>query len=297
MKRKSAVRSGSSKASAEASRTAALQSALPGAGAGGLSKYTFWIVASFAPVIAVAVGLYFFNESELAWRAQYAATATFVGSETCAGCHQAEAKLWRGSHHEQAMDHATKRRYLAISTTPSFDHYGVHSRFFRKDGKFLVETDGPDGKLATFEVKYTFGVYPLQQYLIEFPDGRVQALSIAWDSRPKEQGGQRWFHLYPNEEIKHDDILHWTKLNQNWNFMCAECHSTGVHKNYDAANDRFNTTFAEISVGCETCHGQGSRHVAWARDRQRWWPFGKHEDKSEGLAVRFDERSDVTWRA
>ena len=110
----------------------------------------------------------------------------------------------------------------------------------------------------------------------------MQALSIAWDSRPKEQGGQRWFHLYPNEDIKHDDILHWTKLNQNWNFMCAECHSTGVRKNYDAANDRYHTTWAEISVGCETCHGQGSHHVDWARDQKSWWPFGKHEDKSEG---------------
>ena len=79
----------------------------------------------------------------------------------------------------------------------TFDYHGVTSRFFRKDGKFFVETDGPDGKLATFEIKYTFGVDPLQQYLIEFPDGRIQALSIAWDSRPKDKGGQRWFHLYP----------------------------------------------------------------------------------------------------
>ena len=50
--------------------------------------------------------------------------------------------------------------------------------------------------------------------------------------------------------------------------MCAECHSTGVRKNYDAASDRFATTFAEISVGCEACHGQGSRHVGWARNRK-----------------------------
>ena len=177
----------------------------------------------------------------------------------------------------------------------SFDYYGVRSRFFRKDGKYLVETDGPDGKLATFEIKYTFGVDPLQQYLIEFPDGRLQALSVAWDSRPKDQGGQRWFHLYPDEEIKHDDVLHWTKLNQNWNFMCAECHSTGVRKNYDAGRDRFATSFAEISVGCEACHGQGSRHVDWARARQSWWPFGKSEDPRKGLLVRFDERRDVVW--
>ena len=113
--------------------------------------------------------------------------------------------------------------------------------------------------------------------------------------RPKDKGGQRWIHLYPNEQIKHDDILHWTKLNQNWNFMCAECHSTGVRKNYDAANDRYATTWAEISVGCEACHGQGSNHVAWARAQQSWWPFGKTKDATKGLLVQFDERAGVTW--
>ena len=45
------------------------------------------------------------------------------------------------------------------------------------------------------------------------PRSPIQALSLAWDSRPKDKGGQRWFHLYPNEEICHDDVLHWTKLN------------------------------------------------------------------------------------
>ena len=227
-------------------------------------------------------------------RAGEPAAATFVGSETCAGCHRAEADLWRGSQHHHAMDHATERSVVGDFSDASFEYYGVRSRFFRRDGKFLVETDGPDGKLTTFEVKYTFGLDPLQQYLIAFPDGRVQALSVAWDSRPKDQGGQRWFHLYPDEEIKHDDILHWTKLNQNWNFMCAECHSTGVRKNYDAATDRFATSFAEISVGCEACHGQGSGHVGWARAQQSW--FGKDEDPRKGLLVRFDERRDIAWR-
>jgi predicted CXXCH cytochrome family protein len=264
----------------------------------GPSRRTIVIAALVAAVIVAAagIGFYLVNGSGSAWNAPAASAATFVGSETCAGCHRPEGELWHTSQHKQAMDHATDKSVLGDFNDASFDYYGVRSRFFRKDGKFLVETDGPDGKLATFEVKYTFGIDPLQQYLVEFPDGRLQALSLAWDSRPKEQGGQRWFHLYPNEEIKHDDFLHWTKLNQNWNFMCSECHSTGVRKNYDAANDRFNTTWAEISVGCETCHGQGSHHVAWARDQQSWWPFGKHEDKSKGLAVRFDERSDVTWR-
>jgi tetratricopeptide (TPR) repeat protein len=223
------------------------------------------------------------------------ALATFVGSETCAGCHRSEAKLWQGSQHQLAMAHATGKSVLGDFSGATFDYFGVESRFFQRDGKYLVETDGADGKLAVFEIKYTFGVDPLQQYLVEFPDGRLQALSIAWDSRPKDKGGQRWFHLYPNEEIRSDDVLHWTKLNQNWNFMCSECHSIGVRKNYDAATDRFATTFAEVSVGCEACHGQGSRHVGWAQAKASWSPFGKIDDPTMGLAERFSERRDATW--
>lgn len=212
----------------------------------------------------------------------------FVGSTTCAECHQNQTQLWQESQHKKAMAHATPEAVLGDFNDARFEYYGVPSRFFQRDGKYFVETDGSDGKLATFEIKYTFGVEPLQQYLIEFPDGRIQALSIAWDTRPKQRGGQRWFHLYPNEHIQNNDVLHWTKLNQNWNFMCAECHSTGVHKNYDPAKDTFATSFAEISVGCEACHGQGSRHAAWAKGH------GK-DDGAKGLLVNFDEQQNARW--
>jgi predicted CXXCH cytochrome family protein len=255
------------------------------------------LVATVAALLAVGL-IFQLRNSELRQNSSLttsAAAATFVGSETCAGCHQSEAKLWHGSQHQLAMAHATEKTVLGDFSGATFEYFGVKSRFFQKDAKYLVETDDADGKLATFEIKYTFGVDPLQQYLIEFPDGRLQSLSIAWDTRPKDKGGQRWFHLYPNEEIRHDDVLHWTKLNQNWNFMCSECHSTGVQKNYDAANDRYATTFAEISVGCEACHGQGSRHVGWAQKNASWSPIGKIDDPTKGLAERFSERRDATW--
>lgn len=224
-----------------------------------------------------------------------AMASPFVGSETCAGCHQAEARLWSTSQHKLAMDHATEKSVRGDFSGVTFGYFGVQSRFFRNGEKYLVETDGPDGKLATFEIKYTFGLDPLQQYLVEFPDGRLQALSIAWDARPKEQGGQRWFHLYPKENVRSDDALHWTKLNQNWNFMCSECHSTGVKKNYDAGQNRFATTWTEISVGCEACHGRGSSHVAWARDQAKWLKFGKQDDPAKGLDVAFDQRKNAVW--
>lgn len=219
----------------------------------------------------------------------------FVGSEACGTCHQREIEAWRGSHHAKAMAHATVKTVLGDFNDKTLDYFGVQSRMFRRGDRFMVETDGPDGKISTFEVKYTFGVEPLQQYLVEFPDGRVQALPLSWDSRPKELGGQKWFHLYQHERVDHTDPLHWTKLNQNWNFMCAECHSTGVRKNYDAALDHYRTTFAEISVGCEGCHGQGSRHAAWARSQQSWFSFAKENDPAFGLLVRYAERLNVTW--
>jgi Flp pilus assembly protein TadD len=193
--------------------------------------------------------------------------AEWVGRQVCATCHQDEHDTWRGSHHDLAMQEATEATVLGDFGGSTFEYAGVTSTFYRRDGKFLVETDGPDGSLTEYEIAYTFGVDPLQQYLIRFPDGRVQSLGICWDSRPAEDGGQRWFHVYPDESVTHDDILHWTGPLQNWNFMCAECHSTRVRKNYDPATDRFDTTWNEIDVSCEACHGPGSGHVQAARNR------------------------------
>jgi predicted CXXCH cytochrome family protein len=224
---------------------------------------------------------------------QPADAPTFVGSAACSGCHDGEMAAWRTSQHALAMQEASAKTVLGDFDDASFTHGGVSSRFVRRDGKFFVATDGPDGTLAEFEIRYTFGVYPLQQYLIAFPDGRMQALGIAWDARPEDQGGQRWFHLYPDRDLKPGDPLHWTGIDQTWNFMCAECHSTELRKNYDAAANTYATTWAEINVGCEACHGPGSAHVAWGERQQSWLPWGKGGDN--GLTVRFDERKGIHW--
>ncbi|MGA7323373.1 MAG: tetratricopeptide repeat protein [Rhodomicrobium sp.] len=194
--------------------------------------------------------------------------AGFVGSHVCATCHQAESKAWAVSHHAQAMQPASPSTVLGDFNGATAQHFGSKARFYRKDDRFFVGTEGKDGKASQFEVRYTFGLYPLQQYLAEFPDGRLQALPYAWNTRSKDEGGQRWFHLYPNEDIPPSDALHWTRPQQNWNYMCAECHSTHVQKNYDAVTDTFHTAFSEVSVGCEACHGAGSGHVHWAMNGQ-----------------------------
>ncbi len=170
---------------------------------------------------------------------------------------------------------------IGASATPA-----VTSTFFRRDGRFYVNTDGPDGRPADFEIKYTFGVTPLQQYLVAFPGGRLQALPIAWDARPKSQGGQRWFHLYPGQRITPRDPLHWTRLNQNWNWMCADCHSTDLRRNYDSASDSFKTAWSEINVSCEACHGPGSAHAAWANKAPGWEKMATGASRSRSTSAR-----------
>lgn len=147
----------------------------------------------------------------------------------------------------------------------TFTYNGITSRFYRDGERFMVRTDGEDGSLQDFEVAYVFGVYPLQQYLLPLSRGRLQALSIAWDTRRAAEGGQRWYHLYPDERVDHRDPLHWTGPYQNWNTRCAECHSTDLHKAYDMASRSFATRYAEIDVGCEACHGPGSTHISAAQ--------------------------------
>ena len=219
-------------------------------------------------------------------------TADYVGGAACAQCHERVQAAWQGSQHAHSMAVADDSSVLGRFEQTTFRHAGITSTFFKRDGGFFVNTEGPDGKLADFEVKYTFGVAPLQQYLVAFPGGRLQALGIAWDSRPAAQGGQRWFHLYPDRTPRPGDPLHWTGIDQVWNYQCADCHSTNLRKNYDEKTNSYATTWTDIHVGCEACHGPGSNHVAWARRQGDWQQF---DGAAKGLVVVLDERRGVSW--
>lgn len=215
-------------------------------------------------------------------------TTAYVGSQACAGCHSEEFKSWQGSHHDLAMQEANGGTVLGDFANAEFDYFGTVSRFFTRDNQYYVRTDGPDGKLHDYPIAYTFGVYPLQQYLIKMPGGRLQALRIAWDSRDKSEKGQRWFHLNPDEHIEAGDELHWTGLNFNWNFMCADCHSTNLQKNFDLSSQTYSTTWSEVDVGCEACHGPGAQHVEWAQAPTQ-------QVANRGFPVSYTDRKAATW--
>lgn len=215
----------------------------------------------------------------------------YVGDDACKTCHTQEHKKWQGSHHDLAMQEATEKTVLGDFTDAAFEYNGIVSTFFKKGDAFMVRTDGPDGKLHDYEITHTFGLYPLQQYMVPFDGGRLQVLDIAWDSRTKEEGGQRWYHLHPHEDITAEDVLHWTGPNLNWNYMCADCHSTNLKKGYDQKTKSYHTTFDVINVSCEACHGPGSEHLKWAKEPKAYKGMLK-----DGLSIDLSTFEKERWK-
>ena len=189
----------------------------------------------------------------------------YAGSKRCSKCHPHEYKYWLKSDHAQAMSSPTTDNVIGHFDT-TFTHNNVVTKFFKEDGVHKVLTKNDKGMTLDYPVVYTFGVYPLQQYLLPLENGKLQALSIAWDARPHAEGGQRWFHLFPQESTtssitKVPDVLHWTSLANNWNTNCSDCHSTNVYKNYNPQTQSYSTNYSDINVGCEACHGPAATHI------------------------------------
>ncbi len=184
----------------------------------------------------------------------------YVNSQTCATCHPREFKDWQQSHHAAAMQPANKQTVLGDFNNAVFNYYGITTRFYQQDGHFYIHTQGTDGNYGDFKVLYTFGVEPLQQYLVSFSDGRLQAFTIAWDTHQK-----KWFSLYPHENITPHDPLHWTGRVYTWNHFCADCHSTNLQKNYEITTATYHTNWSAINVDCQACHGPAAGHVKWAQ--------------------------------
>jgi len=182
----------------------------------------------------------------------------FVGSQSCVACHQEEYTDWSGSHHDEAMKVADSSSILGDFNNSIFEGDDGSSRFFIKDGEFFVNTEGPDGRKEDFKIEYTFGVFPLQQYIVAFPDGAYQTLTIAWDSEDN-----KWFDLQQDMNISSDEWMHWTGGAMRWNKMCADCHSTDLDKGFDPVKNSYSTTFSEINVSCEACHGPAGEHVGY----------------------------------
>ncbi|UCE93473.1 MAG: tetratricopeptide repeat protein [Flavobacteriaceae bacterium] len=188
----------------------------------------------------------------------------YLGDASCISCHDSEYETWQGSHHDKAMQIVSDSTVLGDFNDVKVTIDGVSYEFFKKAEGFMIKVKELDGSEAEFKLAYVFGITPLQQYIVDFPNGKKQVLRVTWDTLEN-----KWFHQYAGDKITITDWLHWTRGAQNWNTMCAECHSTNLKKSYFVEKDSFHTTYSSINVSCESCHGPGKKHVQWANSNQK----------------------------
>lgn len=225
-------------------------------------------------IITISIlGLTLFFFYKCANKSIPAAGHTYIGSGKCQSCHQNEFALYKTSDHYHAMDTVSAAAVKGDFNNSSLIYQGDTAFFYQKNGQYIVRTTDTTGVKKEFRISYTFGWRPLQQYLVKFDDGRFQVLPFCWDTREKEKGGQRWFHLYDKEKIAPDDELFWMGINQNWNYMCADCHTTNYTTNFNLAENKFNSTWNESRVSCESCHGPASGHLQWSDKQNNTIPF------------------------
>ncbi len=219
--------------------------------------FPVWATMVVALAMAVLASWIVVRRVSLPVRAK--AFSAYAGSASCRECHREEYDQWAGSHHglaEQRADSDTCQP--AFSAAKTFGPAGRPVEFAVRDGTYAMTMTGVSGRRETFMVDGVIGHDPLVEFLVGAPGGRRQVLSTAWDPRRKE-----WFDVFGTEERLPGEWGHWTGRGMNWNSMCAACHNTGLRKNYDATNDTYHTDMAEMSVGCESCHGPLQAHMDW----------------------------------
>jgi hypothetical protein len=97
------------------------------------------------------------------------------------------------------MQQATPATVLGDFAAAPLSFAGETTSFRRDGDRFLLTSEGLDGAPHELPVRYTFGVWPLQQLLVPGDRGRLHSPLVSWDSRDAATGGQRWFRLRPED--------------------------------------------------------------------------------------------------
>jgi ssDNA-binding Zn-finger/Zn-ribbon topoisomerase 1 len=196
----------------------------------------------------------------------------YVGSERCKDCHWREHDSWKHTLHSKFMQSAGEFTMLGdfernnkltvevITGSPEFAGKELDTTMFKKDGKYYVNTIGPDWEFHDYEISHVIGINRRQNYLTIFPNGAIHVLPVEWDVRKTA-----WINNYGFGKSYPGDGNYWSDDSRIWQYKCGGCHTTGMKINYDRASHSFNTKFANLGIGCESCHGPGNNHITAAR--------------------------------
>ncbi|HBH61650.1 MAG TPA: hypothetical protein DDX85_07935 [Nitrospiraceae bacterium] len=199
--------------------------------------------------------------------------ADYVGSTRCKDCHWKEHDTWKNTLHSKFMQPAGDYTILGdfeihnkfttnvTKSAPRLAGEEVTSRMFIKDGRYYVNTMGPDWEFHDYQITNVIGIGRRQNFLTTFPNGEIHLLPVEWDIRSKS-----WHDLNGLEKSYPGNGEYWSSTQRIWQYTCGGCHVTGLRINYVEGSDTFNTTWVDMGIGCEACHGPGSNHVKAASE-------------------------------
>ena len=188
----------------------------------------------------------------------------YVGTLTCAKCHETQHKSYLTTAHSLAMS------LVEPSREPADDEFhhkasGRRYRIYREAGLLRhaesladsegvpEEVGGPLGSIAfcDYPLKYLVGSgRHSRTYLIE-QDGFLMESPVTWYSSTRKWGLSPGF----------DQSFH-AGFERTADKGCLVCHA-GRFSSGDRVYGR--AEFRELAIGCERCHGPGSEHVQkWA---------------------------------
>ena len=181
-------------------------------------------------------------------------TSDYLGSQSCAKCHDVEHTQWKNSLHikmTKPVADATIVGDFRDGTT--FADHDRSYTFGMKNGRPVVSVSFGGRPAETFAVDYTLGAKRYQGYLSTLPEGRIYVLPVFWHIASKRWVD--WKEITPIPDGAHD-------IRQIWNANCFNCHGTNIVQGYDLNEKKYRSTWTEMGIGCEACHGPGREHVA-----------------------------------
>jgi predicted CXXCH cytochrome family protein len=191
-----------------------------------------------------------------------AAPSEYLGSAACERCHQAEHGAWKNSLHIKMTRPIAEATVVGdFREGTKFSDHDRSYQFGMKDGKPYISISFGGAAPETFAVEYTLGSKRYQGYLAKLPAGGIYVLPVFW-----HVANQRWIdwkEITPIPEGAHG-------IRQIWNTNCFNCHATNIVQGYDVNEKAYKSTWTEMGIGCEACHGPGKPHVAlmdaWEKD-------------------------------
>jgi predicted CXXCH cytochrome family protein len=197
----------------------------------------------------------------------------YVGSTRCKDCHWREYDTWKNTLHSKFMqvpgeytiigDFARDNRLVVnvVSNSPRMAGEEAITTMFKRDGKYYVNTTGPDWELHDYEIINVIGIGRKQNYLTKFPNGEMHILPVQWNVMEKE-----WVALDGLKENYPGEGNYWSDAGSTWQLTCAGCHVTGLKINYTKEENSFDSTWTDRGIACEACHGPGSNHIKAASE-------------------------------